>query len=70
MVHNRLANFAFVADSDESRSESGRGLAHQMEPLARQAAAKIESTIRGQPLVSLTVGIVIGVIAGCLIKRR
>ena len=40
------------------------------EPWSQKLSAQLESYIGEHPVISLTVGLTLGIVVGCLIKRR
>jgi len=70
MPENRLAKYQTERNGSTDDVSAMDGLLEKVEPLVNRASEPIEEVVRRQPLATIAAGIVLGVIAGCLIKRR
>lgn len=69
MVQNRIYQYDNVAGSSGEDDEKNQFLEF-MQPALEKVGDAIANTVRKQPLAGVAVGLTIGVVLGCLIKRR
>ena len=70
MAKNRLAKYQTHSNGPTDDTSAMDGLFEKVEPLVQRASDTIGDIVRRQPLATFAAGIALGVIPGCLIKRR